>query len=133
RHTLANILETGVYTINHITAEIYKQAHQTSAKYPRHISEFDATGLSPEYKAGFKAPFVKESIIQLGVELKERIDLAINGTIMIIGEITKLFIPSDCLSDDGYLDIEKAGTISCTGLDSYHTSQRLERLNYARP
>ncbi|MET0298911.1 MAG: flavin reductase family protein [Flavitalea sp.] len=133
RHTLANILETGEYTINHITAEIYKLAHQTSAKYPKKVSEFEATGLSPEYKAGFKAPFVKESIIQLGVEFKERIDLAINGTIMIIGQITRIFIPSDCLGDDGYLDIEKAGTISCTGLDSYHTSQRLERLKYAKP
>jgi flavin reductase (DIM6/NTAB) family NADH-FMN oxidoreductase RutF len=133
RHTLANILETGVYTINHITEEIYKQAHQTSARYPKNISEFDATGLSQEYKNNCKAPYVKESMIQMGVEFKERIDLAINGTIMIIGEITRLYIPPDCLHDDGYLDIEKAGTVSCTGLDSYHTSQRLQRLNYAKP
>jgi hypothetical protein len=37
------------------------------------------------------------------------------------------------LYEDGYLDIEKAGTISCTGLDSYHITQRLQRLNYAKP
>jgi flavin reductase (DIM6/NTAB) family NADH-FMN oxidoreductase RutF len=133
RHTLSNILETGVYTINHITAEIYKQAHQTSARYPKEVSEFDATGLSQVYKNEFKAPFVNESVVQLAVELRERIDLKINGTIMIIGEIKCLYLPTSCLSDDGYLDIEKAGTVSCSGLDSYHTSQRLERLQYAKP
>ena len=46
RHTLANILETGSYTINHLNTSIYKQAHQTSARYPKELSEFDATGLN---------------------------------------------------------------------------------------
>jgi flavin reductase (DIM6/NTAB) family NADH-FMN oxidoreductase RutF len=133
RHTLNNILETGCYTINHVNEYIYKQAHQTSARYPKYISEFDAAGLTEEYKDNFKAPFVKESIIQLGVEFKERINLTINDTILIIGEINHLYFPGDCLCEDGYLDIEKAGTISCTGLDSYHTTQRLQRLNYAKP
>jgi flavin reductase (DIM6/NTAB) family NADH-FMN oxidoreductase RutF len=133
RHTLNNILETGCYTINHVNEYIYKQAHQTSARYPKNISEFDAAGLAREYKNDFKAPFVKESIIQLAVEFKERIDLTINNTIMVIGEINQLYFPGDCLCEDGYLDIEKAGTISCTGLDSYHTTQRLERLSYAKP
>lgn len=133
RHTLSNILETGVYTINHINKNIYRQAHQTSARYPKNISEFDAVGLAKEYKNDFKAPFVKESVIQLAINFKERIDLTMNNTIMVIGEINQLYFPEDCLCEDGYLDIEKAGTISCTGLDSYHTTQRLQRLNYAKP
>ncbi len=133
RHTLSNILETGSFTINHINENIYRQAHQTSARYPKNISEFDATGLTGEFKNNFKAPFVKESIIQLAVEFKERIDIAINNTSMVIGEINQLYFPVDCLCEDGYLDIEKAGTISCSGLDSYHTTQRLQRLNYAKP
>lgn len=133
RHTLSNILNTGVYTINHINEAIYRQAHQTSARYPQHISEFEATGLSVEYKDDHKAPFVKESNIQLRVAFRQRIDLAINNTIMIIGEIRQLYFPADCLSEDGYVDIEKAGTVSCSGLDSYHTTQRLQRLEYAKP
>jgi flavin reductase (DIM6/NTAB) family NADH-FMN oxidoreductase RutF len=133
RHTLSNILETGIYTINHITENIYRQAHQTSARYPKNISEFDATGLTIEYKNNFKAPFVKDSTIQLAVEFKERIDITINNTIMVIGEINQLYLPNDCLCEDGYLDIEKAGTITCSGLDSYHTTNRLQRLEYAKP
>lgn len=133
RHTLANILETGYYTINHVNENIFEKAHQTSARYPATISEFDATGLTCEYKNDFIAPFVEESNIQLAVQFKERIDLSINNTIMIIGQIDHIYYPDDCLLEDGYLDIEKAGTISCSGLDSYHTTKRLNRLPYAKP
>jgi flavin reductase (DIM6/NTAB) family NADH-FMN oxidoreductase RutF len=133
RHTLSNILETGSYTINHLNEKIYKQAHQTSARYPKEVSEFDVTGLHTEYKNGCQAPFVKESHIQLEIEFKQRIDLTINNTIMIIGEIKHLYFPEDCLQEDGYLDIEKAGSITCSGLDSYHVSHKLERLPYAKP
>lgn len=133
RHTLSNIIETGLYTINHINEDIYRQAHQTSARYPVHISEFTATGLCEEFKEAWAAPFVKESKIQLAVAFRERIDLSINNTIMIIGKIKKIFFPANCIQEDGYVDIEKAGTVSCSGLDSYHTTRRLQRLEYAKP
>ena len=129
RHTLTNILATKYYTINHITENIYKQAHQTAARYEKEISEFDVTGLTVEYKNNFAAPFVKESKIQMGVVFKERIDIKINGTILIIGEITQLYYPQDCICEDGFIDIEKANTITCSGLDSYHSTNRLSRLS----
>ena len=132
RHTLSNIMETGFYTINHINEEIYKQAHQTSARYAREISEFDATHLTPDYKLGFKAPFVKESHIQLGVQFKERINITSNNTVLVIGQINQVYFPNDCLCTDGFLDIEKAKTITCSGLDSYHKTERLARLSYAK-
>ncbi|WP_395057160.1 flavin reductase family protein [Flavobacterium sp.] len=133
RDTLRNILETGFYTINHINENIYKQAHQTSARYDSDISEFDITGLQSEYKNNFKAPFVKESNIQLGVEFKEKIEITINNTIMIIGEIKEVYFPQNCLNEDGFLDLEKAKTITCSGLDSYHRTIKLDRLSYAKP
>lgn len=133
RHTLSNIIETGQYTINHINENIYKQAHQTSARYSREVSEFDATHLTKDYKSGFKAPFVKESQIQLGVQFKERIPISTNNTILVIGQINQVYFPNNCLCEDGFLDIEKANTITCSGLDSYHTTKRLARLTYAKP
>lgn len=132
RHTLSNILATGFYTINHLNNAIYKQAHQTSARYPKEISEFDATGLSTEFKNNCIVPFVKESNVQLEVEFKERINLSINNTIMIIGQIKNIYFPDDCIQEDGFLDIEKAGSITCSGLDSYHSTNRIERLTYAK-
>jgi flavin reductase (DIM6/NTAB) family NADH-FMN oxidoreductase RutF len=133
RHTLENILETGFYTINHITEKIYKQAHQTSARYDRNCSEFDVTGLTPEYKNDFFAPFVEESKVQLAMEFKERIALSINNTVLIIGEIKDVYFPEDCLQKDGFLDIEKAESLTCSGLDSYHKTTQISRLSYAKP
>ncbi len=133
RNTYSNIIETGFYTINHVNETIYKQAHQTSARYDKEISEFEITGLTPEYKDAFFAPYVAESKIQLGIEFKERIDLTINNTTLIIGEIKHIYIPDNCLSKDGFVDIEKANTITCSGLDSYHKTVQLDRLSYAKP
>ncbi|WP_123922030.1 flavin reductase family protein [Flavobacterium sp. LM4] len=133
RDTMRNIIDTGFYTINHINEQIYKKAHQTSARYNKEISEFDAAGLSAEYKNNFPAPFVLESNIQLGIEFKEKTDISINNTTMIIGEIVQIFIPEDCLSEDGFVNLEKAGTLTCSGLDSYHKTLQLDRLSYAKP
>lgn len=133
RDTMRNILDTGFFTVNHINESIYKQAHQTSARYDKGISEFDVTSLKSEYKNDFFAPFVAESNVQLGVEFKEKIDISINSTTMIIGEITQIYIPENCLLDDGFIDLEKANTITCSGLDSYHKTIQLDRLSYAKP
>lgn len=133
RDTLSNILETGFYTINHINETIYRQAHQTSARYDKDISEFDVTDLQSEYKNDFFAPFVAESHVQLGIAFKERIDISINNTIMIIGQIIHIHIPENCLLEDGFIDLEKANTITCSGLDSYHKTIQLDRLSYAKP
>ncbi len=133
RQTLENIVETGFYTINHVTENFYRQAHQTSARYPKEVSEFDATGLTIDYKNDFFAPFVAESIVQIAVEFKEQVLLSINNTVLIIGEIQAVYFPSDCLFEDGALDLEKAGTLTSLGLDSYHKTQKMGRLSYAKP
>ena len=133
RHTMENILETHYYTLNHINETIYKQAHQTSARYDREQSEFEATSLNAVYKNSFFAPFVEESNVKIALEFKEKIDLTINNTILIIGEVKEVYFPADCQQNDGYIDIEKANSITCSGLDSYHTTQQLDRLSYAKP
>lgn len=133
RDTMRNIMETGFYTINHINETIYKQAHQTSARYDASESEFDITGLNPEFKDNFIAPYVAESNIQLGVTFKEKTDILINGTTMVIGEIVQIYIPEDCLLEDGFVNLEKANTITTSGLDSYHKTVQLDRLSYAKP
>jgi flavin reductase (DIM6/NTAB) family NADH-FMN oxidoreductase RutF len=113
--------------------DILEKGHQCSARYPKEISEFEATGLTEMWREDFKAPFVKESLIQMALELAQHIPLEINGTEIVIAEIKQLYAPPECLQEDGYLDIEKAQTICVSGLDSYHKTQRIDRLSYAKP
>ncbi len=133
RHTLNNILETGEFTVNHVREVFYEKAHQTSARYPSDISEFATTQLTEEYKAGYYAPFVKESHIQIGAHFTQKIDIQENGTIMIIAKIKSVSIPEDCIQTDGFVDLEKAGTITVSGIDSYHRTEKIARLAYAKP
>jgi flavin reductase (DIM6/NTAB) family NADH-FMN oxidoreductase RutF len=133
RHTLQNILETGYYTINHVQEEMMEKAHQTSARYPKTISEFDAVGLEDEVINDFPAPFVKASTIKIGVQFKEKVPFTINGTIFVIGEIKQITLPKDVVQADGFVDLVKAGTITNSGLDSYHVVLDSKRFPYAKP
>lgn len=133
RHSLENLQSTGFYTLNHVTKEFYKQAHQCSARYPDGVSEFDAVGLTEEYTEQLPAPYVKESVVKVGLEFAERHNLAINGTILVIGKIVEVIIPEEFLGNDGYLDVEGAGTVTVSSLDGYHITETLGRLPYAKP
>lgn len=132
RDTYDNIVETGYYTFNHITADFFAKAHQTSARYPAEVSEFTAVGLDAQFKDDFPAPYVAQSPIQIGLQFREQMEIKLNGTILIIGEVKELYVPEDCLQADGYLDIEQAGTITASSLDGYHTTKKLARLSYAK-
>ncbi|MNK40683.1 Flavin reductase like domain protein [compost metagenome] len=133
RHTLENIRSREEFTVNHVREDFYMQAHQCSARYPREQSEFDATGLIQEQLDGFSAPFVKQSIIKIGARFLREIEIKENGTVMLIAQIERVILPADCLEKDGFVDIEKARTVTCSGLDSYHSTHRIGRLCYAKP
>jgi flavin reductase (DIM6/NTAB) family NADH-FMN oxidoreductase RutF len=133
RHTYTNIKETNHFTINHINKEIFKISHQTSARYDKGISEFDACGFTPEYTETVKAPYVRESKIKLGCRFVEEHQIKSNDTIFMVGEIVELILQEEIISKDGGVDIEKAGTIAISGLDNYHETKRIARLSYAKP
>jgi len=133
RHTYTNIKETNYFTINHINKEIFKKAHQTSARYDKDVSEFDECGLTPEYSDTIKAPYVRESKIKIGCRFVEEHEIKFNGTIFIVGEILEVILPDDVFGGDGFVDIKKAETVAISGLDSYHETKRIARLSYAKP
>ncbi|WP_448556376.1 flavin reductase family protein [Thalassotalea montiporae] len=133
RHTFSNITETGLFTVNQVSAEFWQAAHQTSARYAQEQSEFDLVGLSAEFLADFDAPFVGESQLKYGVKLIDIKPIEANNTEFIIGEIQQIHVAENALRADGYLDIETIETVAISGLDSYHVTQRLSRLSYAKP
>ncbi|MDW3649007.1 MAG: flavin reductase [Bacteroidia bacterium] len=133
RHTYENIKATGFYTINHIHKDFYTKAHQTAARYPRDISEFEAVGLNPEFRGNIPAPYVAESSIKMGLSLVEEHKIAANDAILLVGQLKELFLSEEILGGDGFIDLEKAESVCISGLDSYHKTERLNRLPYAKP
>ncbi|MCA1757849.1 MAG: flavin reductase [Bacteroidales bacterium] len=133
RDTLNNILETNNYTINYVAATCFEKAHQTSAKYEQEVSEFKACGFTEKYLTNFDAPFVAEAHVKVAMKLEQKIDIAINGTILIIGSIQQIELDETLLSADGFVALEKAKTLACAGLDAYYETTLIERLSFARP
>jgi flavin reductase (DIM6/NTAB) family NADH-FMN oxidoreductase RutF len=128
-HTYSNIKESGYYTINHIHPEFIKNAHYTSAKFSKEVSEFERCKLTEEYINDFNAPFVKESNFKIGMKFKEAIDIKANGTILIIGEVQYLIIP-DTAVIDGDIDLEASDSIGISGLNSYYTLKKTGTFPY---
>lgn len=131
RHTLENILETKEFTINLVNEAIMKPAHWTSARWDE--NEFESTGLTEQYFEGTLAPFVAESKIKIALEFKEQHLIEANQTVLIIGQIKHLVIEDGIVGKDGFLDIEAGNTLAMAGLDSYHITNSLGRLAYAKP
>lgn len=133
RHTYDNIKTTGHYTINHVHHDFVKEAHQTSAKYPADVSEFEACGFTPMYSNAFRAPYVQESSIKIGMQFLEEYPLQVNGTIFIIGKIVEIILSENILLESGHINLDEIGSIAIGGLDTYYATKLLTRLSYARP
>ncbi|MEP6341824.1 MAG: flavin reductase [Maricaulaceae bacterium] len=129
-HTLQNIMETGSYTINHIHSEFTEQAHYTSAKFEKSVSEFEACGFKEEYIEGFKAPFVQQSRFKMGMSFSQAIDLP-NGTKLVIGEVEHLILPDIDLKE-GDVNLETCGSVGISGLNSYYDLTKIAQYPFAR-
>ncbi len=132
RHTLANILETRSYTINHVHSGILEQAHHCSARYPRDVSEFTATGLTPHFEPGIAAPFVAESRFRFALDLVETIPITANDTILIVGKVRLVQLHEEHLAADGSIDLTAIGSLASTALDTYFQLSQPTRLPYAK-
>ncbi len=132
RHTHENIQANGYYTINHIHPNFIQKAHFTSAKFEAEVSEFDACQLTEEYLYDFKAPFVQESRLKLGMQFLEEILIPINQTVLIIGEIKHLIIPDEVVSEEGYIDLAEVDAVGISGLNRYYALEKIGEFPYAR-
>lgn len=132
RDTYNNISQTKCFTINHIPEHLRKNAHYTSAKLAEDISEFERCNIPSEYIGEFKAPFVKDSPIKIGLKHIDSIDIKLNGTCMVIGEVVTLSLNDDIINDKAYIDLDKAKVVGIGGLNSYYSLKYLDSFPYVR-
>ena len=133
RNTYNNILKNKIFTINHIVKNQIISAHQSSAKYPKNVSEFDKTDLKVEFKNNFDAPFVKDSPVQIGCSFVNKYFIKENKTTLMIGQVEMLFINKKLLVEDGFVQLDREDIITVNGLDGYALPKLIKRIPYARP
>ncbi len=132
RHTLSNLRATGVYTVNHVRESFLEAAHQTSARYPRDISEFRAVGLTEHWEDDVRAPFVAEADVRVALELREELPVQVNGTCLVVGEIVRIDVPDAAVRESGVLDPTVAGSLAVAGLNAYFRAEPIRELPYAK-
>lgn len=131
RDTYANILQTGVYTINHVAKSFIKKAHYTSAKLGPSESEFERMQLKPQFHPQFHAPFVEESPIKIGMKHLDSITLP-NRCLFIIGSVEMIDIPANTINDLGQINLGQSDAIGISGLNSYYSLNLEATFPYVR-
>jgi len=131
-HTFANIQATGHYTINHIHTAFIDKAHQSSAKYPADVSEFEEVGLTPQFLDVSPAPFVLESRIKYALSLEQIIPISLNDTFLVIGKVIYAELTDILPMEDGFLPIDQAGSVCSNGVDGYYSAELISRFEYAK-
>jgi flavin reductase (DIM6/NTAB) family NADH-FMN oxidoreductase RutF len=133
RHTLQNMIDTGEYTLNFVSAQYMQQAHQTSARYAENESEFQCVGFAEHYLPGFSAPCVEQAVVRIAMQFKQLIPIPLNDTALIVGSISQVQCNGVEVQPDGFVNLEPAQVLISQGLDAYFTGSGLGRLPYAKP
>jgi flavin reductase (DIM6/NTAB) family NADH-FMN oxidoreductase RutF len=95
------------------------------------MSEFDRMSLNTEFNDDFYAPFVKESLVKLGMKHSESIPLP-NGCTFIIGTVELIIVPDDAMNIEGQLDLSSYYCTGISGLNTYYGLRRLDSFPYVR-
>ena len=132
RHSLENFRDLSFATLNAVHQTILEEAHQSSAKYPRAISEFKVVGLQ-EHCTEFPVPYVKEAKLRIGIKHQAEYVVELNGSIIVIASIEEVDVAEEAILSDGLIEHSLLNTLTVNGLDSYYKPEPYKRLSYARP
>jgi flavin reductase (DIM6/NTAB) family NADH-FMN oxidoreductase RutF len=121
KHTLENIYETKEVVINAVNYEMVHQVSLSSVEFPKGISEFTKSGLTPIASEKIKPFRVKESPAQFECIVKDVIETGKEGGAgnLIICEIVLVHINENVLDENGRIDPHKIDLVGRMGNDYY--------------
>ncbi|GCD78556.1 flavin oxidoreductase [Thermaurantimonas aggregans] len=127
RHTLENINESGLYTLNSVTSELMHLAHRTAEKFEAHEDEFELLGFTPWYFGSYpNVPAVAESPLKILLRYVEKHLIAANQTQLLVGEVIDVHIKVDAaVQSDGSIDHQILGHLAVSGLNDYYALSHL--------
>lgn len=121
KDTLKNVLETGEFVINVVSASLTEAMNQSSAELPADESEFDLTGLVPASSRVVRAPGVERSPVRIECRLLHHLSLdeGPGGANIVVGSIVHMFIDDKMLDGTGYADPDSLDLIGRLGGSTY--------------
>jgi len=102
KDTLHNVRVSGECVVNVVPYAIVRQMSLASVEFPREVSEFTKTGLTPEASLHVKAPRVAESPVNMECKVTDVIELGQHGGAghLIICEVKLIAISEEVFTDN---------------------------------
>ncbi len=121
KHTLENCIETKEVVINMVNYAIVQQMSLSSCEYPKGVSEFEKSGLTPIASELVKPFRVKESPVQFECKVLEVKETGTEGGAgnLIICEVLMMHINDDVLNEHQQIDPHKIDLVARMGGDYY--------------
>ena len=121
KHTLENVKEVPEVVINAVTYNMVQQMSLTSVDFPKGVSEFIKSGLTPVKSVKVKPFRVKESPLQFEckvVDIIEVSDKPGSGN-LIICEIVRIHVDEKIMDASGNIDPDKIDLVGRLGGNYY--------------
>lgn len=99
KDTLANIRETGQFTVSIVTMQHLEPMNASAADFGPGVSEFDAVGIGRAEASAVAAPYVAEAPATLECRLSQEIVLGDGSTVFVIGEVLAVRLRGDLSPD----------------------------------
>ena len=130
KDSVANIDETGVFCVNIVEYAMRDAMNQTSGSYGAEVEEFELAGLEKTECTTIACSRVAAGPAALECRLSRMVKLKGGANVMVIGEVTGIYLRDDCLVDGRY-DVTTYRPLSRLGYRDYSVVDNIFSL--ARP
>lgn len=139
KDSLANIEETGVFSLNVVSEDTVDAMNQSAASFDADVDEFDRCGLTAVSSNAADAPLVREAVANFECTLTQMIPVgrpsggAAGSNMLIIGEAHRIHVAERVCNERFHIDPHElkavgrlAGGWYCRTADSLFTIDRPE-------
>ncbi len=130
KDSVANIDETGVFCVNIVEYAMREAMNQTSGSYGADVEEFELAGLEKTECTTIACSRVAAGPAALECRLSRMVKLKGEANVMVIGEVTGIYLRDDCLVNGRY-DVTTYRPLSRLGYRDYSVVDNIFSL--ARP
>jgi flavin reductase (DIM6/NTAB) family NADH-FMN oxidoreductase RutF len=132
RHSYENTFREGFAGFSLVDENNLEVAHQLSAPYDADGSELALDGLNWEQDEETGVPLLKDAAIRLILSPAEQHSVQLNDTVFVVFNILRIEVNQDLPGEDGMIDLTRANSVACLGLDAYMRVSPYKRYWYAK-
>jgi len=125
KDTLRNIRETREWVVNLVSEPLLEAMVRTAGDWPRNVSEFEVSGMTPSVSQRVRAPGVEQSPVQLECTLHR--DIPLGNSVLVVGEVVFARV-DDAVLTEGRVDATKLRAVGRLGGEFYEPFREIAKV-----